>query len=189
MRAKKWPNESPARNTLAGLFLTKTLQALQNHEPRLNTELDRHFNYSTGAIAFAIPMLEALHLLASHPDDSNQTPRARRLASDASTPVECLTQFGTLCHTPHHLVEMATLNLDTDYHSHQAVNAASKLLRELACLAFQIEPCFSDADTWKPQQGPLMPERLPDIVPIAERTLDTEATRHARSYHAQGNKK
>ena len=48
-----------------------------------------------------------------------------------------------MCYTLHHLVELATPNLDTDYHPHQAVNAASELLRELACLAFQMEPCFS----------------------------------------------
>ena len=34
-------------------------------------------------------------------------------------------------------------NLDADYHPHQTIAANSELLRELTCIDFQIEPCFS----------------------------------------------
>ena len=71
-----------------------------------------------------------------------------------------------LYYTLHHLMEQATPNLDTDYHPHQAINAGSEILRELACLAFQIEPGFREPEELEAAAIPLMPERLRDIVPI-----------------------
>lgn len=63
-------------------------------------------------------------------------------------------------------MEQATPNLDADYHPHQTVVANSDLLRELACLAFQIEPCFSEPEELEKVAEPLMPDSLPHIVPI-----------------------
>ena len=78
-----------------------------------------------------------------------------------------------MCYTLHRLVEQATPNLGSDYHPHQAVVANSDLLRELACLAFQVEPCFSDPEELEAVAGPLTPERLPHIVPIAAEDFQT----------------
>ena len=125
-------------------FLNSVTEWSQFREPGWNPNSDQPLDYETAAVEHAIPILEALHRLAGNPEKTLRDPeRTMPLASDGATLAECLTQFGTLCYTLHHLAELATPNLDTDYHSHQAVNAASELLRELACLAFQIEPCFS----------------------------------------------
>lgn len=75
-------------------------------------------------------------------------------------------RIGGICYTLHRLVEQATPNLDADYHPHQTVVANSDLLRELACLAFQIEPCFSEPEELEKVAEPLMPDSLPHIVPI-----------------------
>ena len=147
--------------------LKLVIQWNQFREPGFLPNSAQPLDYETAAVEHAIPIFEALHRLASNPEKTLRHPeRTMPLASDGATLAECLTQFGTLCYTLHHLAELATPNLDADYHSHQAVKAASELLRELACLAFQIEPCFSEPEELVAAAKPLMPELLPDIVPI-----------------------
>ena len=57
-----------------------------------------------------------------------------------------------MCYTLHHLVEQATPDVNADYHPHQTIATSSDLLRELACLSFQIEmtavifTIFGDSD-------------------------------------------
>ena len=132
------------------------------------TLTDQPLDYSTKATAFAIPIFEALHLMAGNPKMklALDEPTETALPYEQHTMAECLKQLGAMCYTLHHLVEQATPNLDTDYHPHQTIAANSELLRELACLAFQIEPCFSEPEELEAAAGPLMPERLPHIIPI-----------------------
>ena len=148
-------------------FLNSVPRWDQLREPGFNPNPNQPLDYATDAVEHAIPIFEVLHRLADNPDKTLRHPeRTIPLASDGAILAESLAQFGTLCYTLHHLMEQATPNLSTDYHPHQAINASSELLRELACLAFQIEPCFSEPEELAAAATPLMPERLPDIVPI-----------------------
>ena len=148
-------------------FLNLAVQWNHFWEPGFNPNSDQPLDYATDAVEHAIPIFEALHRLAGNPEKTLRHPeRTKPLASDGTTLAESLARFGTLCYTLHHLVEQATPNLDNDYHPHQAIAASSELLRELACLAFQIEPCFSGPEELEAAAGSLMPERLPDIIPI-----------------------
>ena len=134
--------------------------------PGMNT--NQPLDYSTDATAFAIPMFEALHKLAGNPeaDLRQEEPGASPLVSEGRSLAECIRQFGILCYTLHNLQEQATPNFDSDYNPHQTVVAGSELLRELACLAFQIEPCFSEPEELEAAAKPLMPADLPAIMPI-----------------------
>lgn len=148
-------------------FLNSATRRGQFQEPWFNPNSDQPLDYETAALEHAIPIFETLHQLAGNQEKSLRDPeRTMPLASDGTTLAESLTQFGALCYTLHHLMEQATANLDADYHPHQAVNAGSELLRELACLTFQIDPCFSEPEELEAAARPLMPKRLPDIVPI-----------------------
>ena len=77
-------------------------------------------------------------------------------------------RIGGICYILHRLAEQAISNFDTDNHPHQTAVARSDLLLELACLAFHIQPCFSEPEDLQAAAVPLMTERLPDIVPITE---------------------
>ena len=149
-------------------FLDSATEWNEFLEPGLDPNTDQPLDYSSEATAFALPMFEALHRLAGNPEPNlrNPNPEARPLASAGKTLAECLKQFGALCYTLHNLVEKATPNLEPDYHPHQTVVANSDLLRELACLAFQIEPYFSEPEDLEAVAHPLMPIRLPAILPI-----------------------
>ena len=148
-------------------FLNSVTRRDQFREPEFKPDSDQPLDYETAAVEHAIPIFEALHRLAGNQEKTLRNPeRTMPLASDGAMLAECLAQFGTLCYTLHHLAELATTNLDTDYHPHQAICANSELLRELACLAFQIEPCFSEPEELENAAGPLMPNSLPHIVPI-----------------------
>ena len=60
-----------------------------------------------------------------------------------------------------------------DYHPHQTIAANSELLRELTCIDFQIEPCFSQPRGARIRGGPLTPDRLPNIA-LQRTTLPTK---------------
>ena len=155
-------------------FLNSVTEWSQFQEPGFNPDSDQPLDYETAALERAIPIFEALHRLAGNPEEPlRDLERTRPLASGGATLAESLAQFGTMCYIIHHLMEQATPNLDTDYHPHQAVNAGSELLRELACLAFQIEPCFSEPEELAAAAKPFMPERLHDIVPISAEEFQT----------------
>ena len=141
--------------------------------PDPTTLTDQPLDYSTEATALATPMFEALHRMAGNLDVKLAPERPTAQSYEGYTLAECLRQFGSMCYTLHRLVEQVTPNLDSDYHPHQTVAAGSDLLRELACLAFQIEPCFSDPEELEAVAGPLTPERLPHIVPIAAEDFQT----------------
>ena len=132
------------------------------------TLTDQPLEYSTKATIFAIPIFEALHRMAGNPEVKlvPDEPPGTAPPYEGHTIAECLQQFGAMCYTLHNLVEQATPNMDTDYFPHQTIAANSELLRELACLAFQIEPCLSEPEELEAAAEPLMPERLPNIVPI-----------------------
>ena len=134
--------------------------------PGMNT--NQPLDYSTDATAFAIPMFEALHKLAGNPETNlgQEEPGAPPPVSEGQSLAESIRQFGVLCYTLHNLKEQATPNFDSDYNPHQTIAAGSELLRELACLALQIEPCFSEPEELEAVAGPLMPTPLPTIVPI-----------------------
>ena len=134
--------------------------------PGMNT--NQPLDYSTDATAFAIPMFQALHKLAGNPetDLGQEEHGASPPVSEGRSLAECIRQFGVLCYTLHNLQEQATPNFDSDYNPHQTIAASSELLRELACLAFQIEPCFSEPKELESVAGPLAPAHLPAIVPI-----------------------
>ena len=100
------------------------------------------------------------------------------MASDDATPAQRLTQFGAMCYTLHHLVEQATPNLDYDYHPHKTIAANSELLRKLACLAFQIEPCFSEPEELEALTGSLMTQRLPPSRRSISKTDRRKTTFH-----------
>ena len=139
------------------------------------TLTDQPLDYSTKATAYAIPIFEVLHQIAGNPEVklALDEPAETALPYEGHTMAECLRQFGAMCLHLHHLVEQATPNLDTDYHPHPAINASSDLLRELACLAFKIEPYFSGPEELAAVAGSLMPEHLPDIVPITGRDFQS----------------
>ena len=122
-------------------------------------------------------MFEALHRLAGNPDARLRSDEAptHPLPFDGRPLVECLKLFATLCYTLHTLVERASPNLTPDYHPHQTVVASSELLRELACLAFQIEPYFSEPEDLEVLAEPLMPEHLPIILPIEATDFQTSS--------------
>ena len=149
-------------------FLDSATEWNEFREPGFDPNTDQPLDYSSEATAFAIPMFEALHQLAENPETNlrNPNPEARPLASVDKTLAECLKQFGALCYTLHNLAEKAIPNLEPDYHPHQTVVANSDLLRELACLALQIEPYFSEPEDLEAVAQPLMPNRLPAILPI-----------------------
>ena len=112
-------------------YLNSVTEWSQFREPRFNPNSDQTLDYETAALEHAIPIFEALHRLAASPEKTLRNPdRTKPLASHGATLANSLAQFGTLCYTLHHLEELATPNLDTDYHRHQAVNAGSELLRD-----------------------------------------------------------
>ena len=111
--------------------------------------------------------------MASNPDVKLALERPTAQSYEGYTLTECLRQFGVMCYTLHNLVEQATPNLDSDYHPHQTIAASSDLLRELACLAFQIEPCFSEPEEMEAVATPLMPEHLPHIMPITAKDFQS----------------
>ena len=137
-------------------------------QPPPGMNINQPLDYTTDAVAFAIPIFEALHRLAGNPeaDLRQEEPGASPLVSEGRPLAECIRQFGVLCYTLHNLQEQATPNFDSDYNPHQTVVAGSELLRELACLAFQIEPCFSEPEELEAVAKPIMPADLPAIVPI-----------------------
>ena len=129
----------------------------------------------------AIPMFEALHRMAGNPDVKLALEGPTAQPYEGFTLAQCLRQFGAMCYTLHRLAEQATTDFDTDYHPHQTIAAGSDLLRELACLAFQIEPCFSEPEELEALTGPFMPERLPYIVPITAEDFQELQSRQMRS--------
>ena len=162
----------PAEQTDPIMSSSMDYKHFRNPDPPTLT--DQPLDYSTEATALATPMFEALHRMAGNPDFKLALERPTTAQSyEGYTLAECLRQFGVMCYTLHRLVEQATPNLDTDYHSHQTICANSELLRELACLAFQIEPCFSEPEELENAAGPLMPEHLPHIMPITAKDFQS----------------
>ena len=84
-------------------------------------------------------------------------------------PTESARQFGVLCYTLQVLQEQATRNFNFDHHPHQPVVAGSEFLRSLACLAFQVEPYFSEPEELEARAEPFLPERLPTMQTLRQR--------------------
>ena len=137
-------------------------------EPVPGSNTGQPLEYSSQATAFAIPLFETLHRLAGNPEVNlrDDDPTGQPRPSDDRPLAESVRQFGVLCYTLHVLQEQATRNFNSDYHPHQTVAAGSELLRSLSCLAFQVEPYFSEPEELEARAEPLLPELLPAINPI-----------------------
>ena len=131
--------------------------------------IEDHYDAVAEAVTHPIfPVFETLHRLAGNPEVNlrDDDPTGQPGPSDDRPLAESVRQFGVLCYTLHVLQEQATRNFNSDYHPHQTVVAGSELLRSLACLAFQVEPYFSEPKELEARAQPLLPELLPAINPI-----------------------
>ena len=137
-------------------------------EPVASSNTRQPLEYSSQATAFAIPLFEALHRMAGNPEVNLRDDNLRELPqpSDGRPLAEYVQQFGVLCYTLYVLQEQATQNFNSDYNPHQTVVAGSDLLRELDCLAFQVEPYFTEPEELEAKAKQFLPERMPIIHPI-----------------------